>query len=111
MRSLSAFVLLSVLAPSLAFPTLNRGDLKRGARRVSGPLERRAAEPYSIFYPYTGAILGGLPGLQIGGIQVPAPGDTAHQFQHPPVGAYRGPWYVFYCISWRLLQLAEKGFD
>jgi hypothetical protein len=96
MLSLGTFVLLSVLAPALAFPTLSRGSLKRGTRRDYGPVERRGAALYSSKYPYTGAAIDGLPGSQIGGIQVPAPGDTAHEFQHPPVGAYRGPWYVRY---------------
>jgi hypothetical protein len=94
MRSFATFALLSVLAPVLAFPTLSRGSLRRGARRDYGPPERRTAVPYSPQYPYTGADINGLPGTQIGGIQVPAPGDTAHEFQHPPVGAYRGPWCV-----------------
>jgi hypothetical protein len=98
MLSFSTCVLLSVLAPALAFPTLSRGSLKRGARRAYGAVERRGAAPYSPQYPYTGAAIDGLPGSQIGGIQVPAPGDTAHEFQHPPVGAYRGPWYVRYYL-------------
>jgi hypothetical protein len=42
-------------------------------------------------YPYTGAGINGLPGTQIGNVQVPAPGDTAHEYQDPPAGAYRGP--------------------
>jgi hypothetical protein len=96
MRPLTTFALLSALAPSLAFPTLSRGGLKGGARRNYGPFDRRAAAPYSPKYPYTGAVIDGLPGSQIGGIPVPAPGDTAHEFQHPPVGAYRGPWCVRY---------------
>ncbi|KZT57526.1 Cloroperoxidase [Calocera cornea HHB12733] len=51
----------------------------------------RQAAPYSPNFPYTGAIVDGLPGTGIGGIPVPAPGDTAHEYQHPPPGAFRGP--------------------
>jgi hypothetical protein len=42
-------------------------------------------------YPYGGAKINGLPGSQIGNIQVPAPGDVDHQYQDPPPGAFRGP--------------------
>jgi len=42
-------------------------------------------------YPYTGAKINGLPGTQIGNVQVPAPGDTDHEYRDPPPGAYRGP--------------------
>jgi hypothetical protein len=91
--SFAAVVLLSVVTPlTSALPGMKRGGLSRGGTRVAGPLERREAEPYSLIYPYTGARINGLPGLGLGGVQVPAVGDTAHQFQHPPVGAYRGPW-------------------
>jgi hypothetical protein len=40
------------------------------------------AAPVTAQYPYNGAI-NGLPGKGIGGYQVPAPGDTAHQFVAP----------------------------
>ena len=42
-------------------------------------------------YPYGGAKINGLPGSQIGNVQVPAPGDVDHQYQDPPAGAFRGP--------------------
>ena len=48
------------------------------------------AAPYSSEYPYTGA-QNGLPGTSVGGIQVPAPGDTAHQFTAPGDDDIRGP--------------------
>ena len=48
------------------------------------------AAPYSSEYPYTGAH-DGLPGTGVGGIQVPAPGDTAHQFTEPGENDIRGP--------------------
>ena len=93
MHSLTILATLLTAAPALAFPGLRPGGLRDGGHRISGPLERRAAEPYSLLYPYTGANINGLPGLQVGGVRVPATGDTAHQFQAPPPGAYRGPWY------------------
>lgn len=40
------------------------------------------AAPITSKYPYNGAI-NGLPGNGVGGYQVPAPGDTAHQFVPP----------------------------
>ncbi|KZO92419.1 Cloroperoxidase [Calocera viscosa TUFC12733] len=61
------------------------------------------AAPYSPNFAYTGAQLDGLPGTGIGGIPVPAPGDTAHEYQHPPPGAFRGP-----CPG--LNALANHGF-
>jgi hypothetical protein len=42
-------------------------------------------------YPYGGAKINGLPGSQIGNVLVPDPNDTAHQYQDPPPGAFRGP--------------------
>ena len=48
------------------------------------------AAPYNSEYPYTGA-QNGLPGTGIGGIQVPAAGDTAHAFQAPGSNDIRGP--------------------
>lgn len=41
-------------------------------------------------YPYNSA-QNGLPGKGIGGYQVPAPGDTAHQFVAPGPNDIRGP--------------------
>jgi hypothetical protein len=54
-------------------------------------LGRRAAAPYTPQFPYSGAQIDGLPGSQVGGILVPADGDTAHEYQDPPAGAQRGP--------------------
>jgi hypothetical protein len=86
-------VFLAFVTSTAAFPTFARGGLSkpRGSGSAQA-FDRRAAEPYSSRYPYTGAKIDGLPGTQLGGKQVPAPGDTAHAFQHPPVGAMRGPW-------------------
>jgi len=42
-------------------------------------------------YPYGGAKIDGLPGSQVGNHLVPAIGDTDHQYQDPPAGAFRGP--------------------
>jgi hypothetical protein len=92
----STAVLLAFVSLAAAFPTLVPGELHRGPRfdySAGGPvIENRAAAPYSPKYPYTGAKPDQLPGTGIGGVQVPAPGDTAHYYQHPPVGAIRGPW-------------------
>jgi len=67
------------------------------------PILRRAAEPYSPEFPYTGATLNGQAGTGVGGVQVPAPGDYAHYYQDPPPGAQRGP-----CPG--LNTLANHGF-
>ncbi|KAL8690073.1 MAG: hypothetical protein Q9218_004401 [Villophora microphyllina] len=48
------------------------------------------AAPYSPSYPYTGA-RNGLPGTGIGGVKVPADGDTAHAFEPPGPNDIRGP--------------------
>lgn len=48
------------------------------------------AAPFDPAFPYTGSI-NGLPGTGIGGVQVPAPGDTAHQFTPPGPNDIRGP--------------------
>ena len=48
------------------------------------------AAEYSDDYPYTGA-KNGVPGTQKGGIQVPTPGDAAHQFEAPSDLDIRGP--------------------
>ena len=49
------------------------------------------AAPINPLYPYTGALLDGLPGTGIGGVQVPAPGDTAHYYTPPGPNDIRGP--------------------
>lgn len=48
------------------------------------------AAPISSKYPYNGA-KNGLPGKQKGGYQVPADGDTDHQFKEPGPNDIRGP--------------------
>ena len=48
------------------------------------------AAPFNPLFPYTGAT-NGLPGTGIGGVQVPAPGDTAHYFTPPGPNDIRGP--------------------
>ena len=49
-----------------------------------------AAAPVTANYPYNNA-KNGLPGNGKGGYQVPAPGDTAHQYVAPGSGDIRGP--------------------
>ena len=48
------------------------------------------AAPITTKYPYNGA-KNGLPGKGMGGFQVPAPGDKAHQFVAPGANDIRGP--------------------
>ena len=48
------------------------------------------AAPYNSKFPYTGA-KNGLPGTGVGGIKVPATGDTAHAFEAPGPNDIRGP--------------------
>ncbi|KAL9003549.1 MAG: hypothetical protein Q9188_003590 [Gyalolechia gomerana] len=48
------------------------------------------AAPYNSKYSYTGA-KNGLPGIGVGGIKVPADGDTAHTFEAPGSNDIRGP--------------------
>ena len=48
------------------------------------------AAPFNSRFPYTGA-RNGLPGTQIGGIEVPNDNDTAHFFQAPGPNDIRGP--------------------
>jgi len=49
-----------------------------------------AAAPVTAEYPYNNAS-NGLPGNGVGGYYVPAPGDTAHEFQAPGANDIRGP--------------------
>ena len=49
----------------------------------------QGAAPYNSQFPYTGA-RNGLPGNGRGGVQVPAPGDTAHAFEAPGPNDIRG---------------------
>ena len=48
------------------------------------------AAPYSDDYPYNGAT-GGKQGKGMGGFQVPADGDTAHEYEAPGSNDIRGP--------------------
>ncbi|KAG9950922.1 Cloroperoxidase, partial [Aureobasidium melanogenum] len=52
--------------------------------------DHKGAAPYNSKYPYNGA-QNGLPGKGVGGYQVPAPGDTAHQYVAPGKNDIRGP--------------------
>lgn len=49
------------------------------------------AAPYNAAYPYIAA-QHGVPGTQRGGVQVPAPGDTAQYFTAPGSNDIRGPY-------------------
>ncbi|KAL8827572.1 MAG: hypothetical protein Q9170_006966 [Blastenia crenularia] len=73
----------------------------RNARRTRSPHDKRqstcpfnsnhpGAAPYTAQFPYTGA-KNGLPGTGVGGIKVPADGDTAHAFEAPGPNDIRGP--------------------
>ncbi len=61
-------------------------------RQASCPFNANhaGAAPYSSQYPYLGA-RNGLPGTGVGGIKVPADGDTAHVFEAPGPNDIRGP--------------------
>ena len=63
---------------------------KRQDRACPFNADHPGAAPYDPAFPYTGA-RDGLPGTGVGGIQVPAEGDTAHQFTPPGSGDIRGP--------------------
>jgi len=52
--------------------------------------DHKPAAAFNSKYPYNSA-QNGLPGKGIGGYQVPAPGDTAHQFVAPGPNDIRGP--------------------
>ncbi|MCJ1387504.1 hypothetical protein MMC18_000347 [Xylographa bjoerkii] len=66
--------------------------LKRQSDQATCPFNTNhpGAAPYNSKYPYTGA-QNGLPGTQVGGILVPAKGDTAHAFTAPGANDIRGP--------------------
>lgn len=88
MGHFNLITLLPWITLALAFP---RPFLDRATGSTGPRLSQRAASPPTSQFPYGGAKIDGLPGSQKGGFQVPAPGDTAHQFQPPPAGAQRGP--------------------
>lgn len=93
MRSFTFLATLCAIAPVIAFPS--HGDA--GAQESCFPTPRQPvrAPLISSKFPYTGAKMDGTIGTQRGGVPVPMPGDKDHEFQHPPPGAYRGPWYDF----------------
>lgn len=93
MGRFSLLALLPWIALALAFPRplMNALTSRDGRVQAGARLSRRAAAPPTDQFPYGGAKIDGLPGSQKGGFQVPAPGDTAHQFQPPAAGAIRGP--------------------
>ena len=66
--------------------------VKRQSDQASCPFNpnHKGAAPFDPRWPYTGAQKG-LPGSQIGGIKVPADGDTAHAFDPPTAQDIRGP--------------------
>jgi hypothetical protein len=71
---------------------LNAPVHKRQSDQATCPFNSNhpGAAAYNSKYPYTGA-QNGLPGTGIGGIQVPAPGDTAHAYTAPGPNDIRGP--------------------
>lgn len=101
---LNTFALFFVVESALAFPFVAEqagvdSSLFRNAKRA-GKEKRQSscpfnanhpgAAPYNAEYPYTGA-KNGLPGTGVGGILVPAAGDTAHAFEAPGPNDIRGP--------------------
>ena len=66
------------------------GTQKGGAATCPFNSNHAGAAPYSDEYPYNGA-KNGAPGKGMGGFQVPAPGDTAHQYTAPGPNDIRGP--------------------
>ena len=98
------FFVAAIAAGTNAFPWVSEQpgvdssalrNAKRSAnakRQASCPFNANhpGAAPYSSQYPYTGA-KNGLPGTGVGGIKVPADGDTAHAFEAPGANDIRGP--------------------
>ena len=96
------YALISAASFTSAFPFVARvpgvesSILSKGApnekRQSSCPFnpDHLGAAPYNSDYPYTGA-QNGLPGTGVGGILVPATGDTAHAFEAPGPNDIRGP--------------------
>lgn len=96
MRSFTLSALF-LAVPAIAFPTFAGAGLSRRAIDANGcvlpgSFKERAA-PYTSKFPYTGAKLDGLAGPGNGLKRVPAPGDDAHRFEQPSIGAIRGSWY------------------
>ena len=100
---MSTLFLLAVMAvPStMAFPWMAGMPGIRSPSEVEAQLTERAttcpnnpnhvpAAPITSEFPYAGAI-DGLPSTRPGNFQVPANGDTAHQFVPPGPNDIRGP--------------------
>ncbi|KAL8838635.1 MAG: hypothetical protein Q9170_002081 [Blastenia crenularia] len=89
--SVSAFPFVANLpgVDSSALGNARRSSIEKRASCPFNPNHPGAA-PYNSKYPYTGA-KGGLPGTGVGGIKVPADGDTAHAFEAPGPNDIRGP--------------------
>lgn len=66
----------------------------RPERRQAGSCpfngNHKPAATYTSKYPYTGA-KNGVPGTGVGGIKVPADGDSDHAYQDPGPNDIRGP--------------------
>lgn len=73
-------------------PLQNTKRSQNAKRQGSCPFNsnHQGAAPYDSKFPYTGA-RDGLPGTGVGGIKVPADGDTAHAFEAPGPNDIRGP--------------------
>ena len=101
MRS-TVLALLGVASSVSAFPfvaempgvdsSMLRERNSKGKRQGSCPFNSNhpGAAPYNAKFPYTGA-QNGLPGTGVGGVLVPAVGDTAHAFEAPGPNDIRGP--------------------
>ena len=99
-RLILSLLLLAPISNSFPFvadaPGVDSSLLGRGSqstkRQAACPFNsvHTGAAPYSAQYPYTGA-KDGLPGTGVGGVKVPADGDTAHAFEAPGPNDIRGP--------------------
>lgn len=63
---------------------------KRQSNSCPFNANHQPAAPYTSQHPYVGA-KNGAPGTGVGGIKVPADGDTAHAFMTPGPNDIRGP--------------------
>ena len=72
--------------------TLLKKDHANGKRDAACPNNPNhpGAVPFNPQFPYTGA-KDGLPGTQIGGVEVPNDNDVAHRFEAPGPLDIRGP--------------------
>lgn len=75
---------------SSPFKNARRSASQKRATTCPFNSKHPGAAPYNSKYPYTGA-KNGLPGTGVGGIKVPADGDTAHAFEAPGANDIRGP--------------------